>query len=380
VVPGVNLIGYAKYEMGIGESCRLAARALSAVNVPFGMLDYSGGNMSRRGEYSWSYREIEAPIYPVNLFHINADQMGLAYATLGRDWFEDRINIGYWHWELPEFPDEFAEGFRHVHEVWVPSAFVRDSLVRKSPVPVFVIPHGIHVEVPSDAGRNRFDLPERKFLFLCMYDTFSYSSRKNPSAVLKAYRYAVQRLGLPAGLVIKMNNPQKAEVDNLRREAEGLPDVRIIDRVLSRSEANALLNCADCYISLHRAEGFGLPIAEAMYLGKPVIATNWSGNTDFMSSENSGTVGCRLMRIGTHYGPYKAHQSWAEPDEEHAVHLMRKAVYDEAWRKRIASNGRETIRARFSPEVSGEAMRGRLSALSAKFLQSAEGSWLPASK
>jgi glycosyltransferase involved in cell wall biosynthesis len=117
-----------------------------------------------------------------------------------------------------------------------------------------------------------------------------------------------------------------------------------------------------------------------MYLGKPVIATNWSGNTDFMSSENSGTVGCRLMRIGTHYGPYKAHQSWAEPDEEHAVHLMRKAVYDEAWRKRIASNGRETIRARFSPEVSGEAMRGRLSALSAKFLQSAEGSWLPASK
>ncbi|WP_372635031.1 glycosyltransferase family 4 protein [Cohnella sp.] len=357
---GINLIGYARYEMGIGESCRLAARALREASIPFGILNYSGGNMSRDQDLSWASAEVDAPLHPINLFHINADQMPLAYEELGDEWFGGRYNIGYWHWELPEFPDEYAEGFRHLDEVWVPSAFIRDSVARKSPVPVTVVPHGIQVEVPDGVGRKSFGLPERKFLFLCMYDTFSYSPRKNPSAVLKAYRIAVERYGLQAGLVIKMNNPQRAEAENLRREAEGLPNVRIIDRVLSRLEANALLQCSDCYIALHRSEGFGLPLAEAMYLGKPAIGTHWSGNADFMDETNSGAVRYNLTRIGTHYGPYKAHQLWAEPDLEHAVHLMWKAVYDEKWRRRIASNGQRTIRTFFSPVSVGRTIRERL--------------------
>jgi len=357
---GINLIGYARYEMGIGESCRLAARALREASIPFGILNYSGGNMSRDQDLSWASAEVDAPLHPINLFHINADQMPLAYEELGDEWFGGRYNIGYWHWELPEFPDEYAEGFRHLDEVWVPSAFIRDSVARKSPVPVSVVPHGIQVDVPDGVGRKSFGLPERKFLFLCMYDTFSYSPRKNPSAVLKAYRIAVERYGLQAGLVIKMNNPQRAEADNLRREAEGLPNVRIIDRVLSRLEANALLQCSDCYIALHRSEGFGLPLAEAMYLGKPAIGTHWSGNADFMDETNSGAVRYSLTRIGAHYGPYKAHQLWAEPDLEHAVHLMWKAVYDEEWRRRIASNGQRTIRTFFSPASIGRSIRERL--------------------
>jgi glycosyltransferase involved in cell wall biosynthesis len=357
---GINLIGYARYEMGIGESCRLAAGALQSSNIPFGILNYSGGNISRNEDLSWESKEISSPIYPVNLFHINADQMPLAYETLGSRWFSDRYNIGYWHWELPDFPDEYIEGFRHLDEVWVPTTFVQNSIAEKSTIPVIRIPHGIHVEVPDTIGRKWFGLPERRFLFLCMYDTFSYSARKNPSSVIKAYREAVIRMGLPAGLVIKMNNPQQAEIDNLRREAEGLPHVWIIDRVLSRMEANALLQCADCYVSLHRSEGFGLSLAEAMYLGKPVIGTNWSGNTDFMTGDNSGTVRYRLTRIGQHLGPYKADQLWAEPDVEHAIHLMKRMVYDDKWRQRIGNYGQETIRTSFSPEASGRAMRDRL--------------------
>ncbi|XID90871.1 glycosyltransferase family 4 protein [Paenibacillaceae bacterium WGS1546] len=363
MAPGVNLIGYARYEMGIGESCRLAARALQAAGVPFGILNYSGGNMSRSEDRSWAFKEIDAPRHPVNLFHINADQMPLACETLGPYWFSGRKNIGYWHWELPEFPDEYAAGFRHLDEVWVPSAFVRDSVSRKSPIPVRVVPHGIRVVAEQGVDRRYFGLPERKFLFLCMYDTFSYSSRKNPSSVLKAYRAAIARYGMPAGLVVKMNNPQRGETDNIRREAEDLPDVRIIDRVLSRAEANALLQCADCCVSLHRAEGFGLPLAEAMELGKPVIGTNWSGNTDFMNEDNSGAVRYRLARIGTDFGPYKAHQLWAEPDAEHAAYLMWRMVHDDGWRMRIARKGQATIRESFSPEASGRAIRERLAAI-----------------
>ncbi|QJD85120.1 glycosyltransferase family 4 protein [Cohnella herbarum] len=358
---GINLIGYARSEMGIGESCRLAARTLQCSNIPFGILNYSGGNNSRKEDSTWKSKEIHSPIYPINLFHINADQMPLAYETLGSRWFANRLNIGYWHWELPDFPDEYAEGFRHLDEIWVPTSFVESSIAGKSPIPVIRIPHGVQVDVPDNIDRKSFGLPERKFLFLCMYDTFSYGPRKNPYSVLKAYRDSVTRFGLPAGLVIKMNNPQQSEIDNLKRDSEGLPNVWIIDRVLSRMEANALLNCADCYISLHRSEGFGLPLAEAMYLGKPVIGTHWSGNTDFMTTENSGAVRYRLTRIGQNLGPYKAHQLWAEPDVEHAMYLMRSAVYDAEWRKRIALNGQATIRDRFSPEAAGKAIRGRLS-------------------
>ncbi|BBI36074.1 glycoside hydrolase [Cohnella abietis] len=338
----------------------MAARALECSDIPFGIYNYSGGNSSRDNDLSWKYKEMDAPNYPVNLFHINADQMPLAYDTLGPQWFSHRYNIGYWHWELPEFPDAYLDGFRHLDEVWVPTTFIQESIADKSPIPVVKIPHGIQVNVPINMDRQSFGLPERRFLFLCMYDTFSYSARKNPYSVLKAYRDAVFRFGLPAGLIIKMNNPQQSEIDNLNRESKGLPNVWIVDRVMSRMEANALLQCADCYISLHRSEGFGLPLAEAMYLGKPVIGTNWSGNTDFMTSDNSGAVQYELTRIGQHLGPYEAHQIWAEPDVEHASHLMMKAVYNDAWRKRIASKGQETIRTSFSPQSVGKTIRQRL--------------------
>ncbi|MFC5401648.1 glycosyltransferase family 4 protein [Cohnella soli] len=360
---GVNLIGYARYEMGIGESCRLAARALEACDIPFAILNFAGGNMSRSEDRSWAHRETNKPEYAVNLFHINADQMPVAYAELGEQWFAGRVNIGYWHWELPEFPALYAEGFRHLNEVWVPTEFIRRSVADKSPVPVATIPHGVREPEPVLAERARFGLPERKFLFLCMYDTYSYSARKNPQAVLAAYRAAVVRYGIPAGLVIKMNNPQRAEIDNLKREAAGLPHVRIIDRVMSRDDVQQLMRCCDCYVSLHRSEGFGLPLAEAMIMGKPVIGTNWSGNTDFMTPDNSGAVRHRLVRVGQDFGPYKAHQLWAEPDIEHAAHLMKRVVYDDEWRTAIARRGRETIRESFSPEASGRAMRERLEKL-----------------
>ncbi|THF79053.1 glycosyltransferase family 4 protein [Cohnella fermenti] len=359
-LPGTNLIGYVRYEMGIGESCRMAARALERAGVPFGVYPFSGGCTSRSEDSSLEAFYVSEPEYAINLVHVNADQMPVAYGELGPSWFEGRYTIGYWHWELPEFPDEFAEGFRYVDEVWVPSAFVARGVAAKSPVPVVRIPHGVEVRVPPGMSRRTFGLPERRFLFLMMYDTFSYSSRKNPASVIEAYRRAALQFGLPADLVVKMNNPQPEEIAAIRRATEDLPGVHLIDRTLGRLETNALLACADCLVSLHRAEGFGLPIAEAMELGKPVIATAWSGNEDFMSPGNSGAVRYRLQPLGRDFGPYRSEQVWAEPDVEHAAFLMRKVVYDEEWRARISAEGRLTIRTTFSPAASGLAMARRL--------------------
>ncbi|PYI52274.1 glycosyl transferase family 1 [Paenibacillus flagellatus] len=349
--------------MGVGESCRLAAGAIRSADIPFGIVNYEAGNYARNGDRSWVWKEIAAPFYNVNLFHVNADQMSLAWRTIGEETARGRYNIGYWHWELPEFPDEYAEGFRHLNEIWVPTKFIQASVTAKSPVPVVRIPHGIRVDVPDGINRQTFGLPDRLFLFLCMYDTFSFSPRKNPFAVIEAYKRAIRQEGLPAGLVIKVNNPDPQEVAKLRETLAGEPNVFLIDRVLGRGEANALIRAVDCVVSLHRSEGFGLPLAEAMYLGKPVIGTNWSGNTDFMDASNSCAVQYRLVRIGRDYGPYKAHQYWADPDLEHASYYMCKLVRDAQWRAELAAAGQRTIRTYFSPDAVGKAIRERLAGL-----------------
>ncbi|MFC5468802.1 glycosyltransferase [Cohnella suwonensis] len=177
---------------------------------------------------------------------------------------------------------------------------------------------------------------------------------QNPNSVLRAYR---ERRGRPPWAIGRLGHQDEQPATfggrKLENAAEGLPHVRIIDRVMRRADVTALLNCCDCYVSLHRALGFGLPLAEAMSLGKPVICTNWSGNTDFMTPDNSGAVRFRLVRIGHDFGPYKAHKLWAESDVEHAAHLMKRVVYDDEWRSAIARRGRETISESFSLEASG---------------------------
>lgn len=357
---GINLIGYSRSETGMGESCRLAAKAIETAGLPLGVLHVGLNNLVNI-DISWVHKEIPEPQFKTNLFHINAPEMPLVTERFGEALFHGRLNIGYWAWELPEFPDEYLHGLQRLDEVWVPSKFVGDSIAAKSNVPTVVIPHGIHIEeLPEHLNRQSFGLPSDRFLFLCMYDSYSMKARKNPHAVIEAFRMLTSSHRVPAELVVKINHPNPEETNALNEQLEGLPNVTIIDKVLTRTEAKALIRAADCFVSLHRSEGFGLPLAEAMFLGKPVIGTNWSGNTDFMNPSNSGAVNFRLVNVGQDYGPYKAHQIWADPDIEHAADLMSRMVLDVKWRELIAGRGRETIRSHFSPQVVGNAIKERL--------------------
>lgn len=363
---GINLLGYARAEMGIGESCRLAARSLNAVNYPFGIINFEGTNSSRMTDQSWAHKEIIAPIHNVNIFHINAEQMMEVYAHYGGRIFKDRYNIGYWHWELPDFPDEWLEGFNFVNEVWVPSDFVANSIALKSPVPVVKIPHGIEVKLTKKSTRVDFSLPEQTFLFLTMYDVKSYQARKNPKASIDAFKLAFRPDNVSVGLVVKINNANSnmQELQSVYDMIGDYKNIYIIEETLSRDDTNELINITDSYISLHRSEGFGLGLAEAMYLGKPSIGTNWSSNTDFMTNTNSCLVNYNLVSVGTDNGPYKAYQYWAEPDIEHASHYMKLLVEDKDYYKRISSLGEECIKENFSPTVIGELIKKRL-----KYLQ-----------
>jgi glycosyltransferase involved in cell wall biosynthesis len=125
-----------------------------------------------------------------------------------------------------------------------------------------------------------------------------------------------------------------------------------------------LESTCDCFVSLHRSEGFGLGLAEAMYQGKPVIGTDWSGNTDFMNAENSCPVRYSLERLDQSFGPYSKGQTWAEPDSDHAAWFMRRLVEDDSYRRRIAAAGQETIRSDYSPRAVGRRYLERLALIS----------------
>ncbi|HDT6579648.1 TPA: glycosyltransferase family 4 protein [Bacillus cereus] len=361
---GINLVGYARAEFGLGESCRLAAKAIQSTNIPFGIINYSLPHVKSL-DFTWKHKEITDPIHDINIFHINPDVFPTAYMQLGHQFFNGRYNIGYWHWELPELPElprEWYISLKLVDEVWVPSSFVLEAISKKTNLPVTRIPHCIQVECSEGITREHFNLPTDRFLFLSMYDPNSIQQRKNPVASIQAFQKAFSKDDPSVGLVLKINNSNLnfAEVKQIQHLIRDNSNIYLINQSLNRGEVNALIQSVDCVVSLHRSEGFGLVLAEAMYLGKPVIGTNWSGNTDFMNADNSCPVNYNLVPIKQNYGPYKQNQIWAEPDIEHAAYFMRQLTSNQTQCNLIAKKGQETIITYFSPNVTGNMIEKRL--------------------
>jgi glycosyltransferase involved in cell wall biosynthesis len=360
-VLGINVVGYARSEHGVGQSLRQFCHALDATSTPHVVIDFNKNNTSRVDDRSLEAKIVSKPEFPVNVFHINADQMPEVADSLPAH-FQSRYNIGFWHWEMRDMLDEHVSGFDSVDEVWVPTGFVQEAVAKRSPVPVVRMPHAIRFSVSPDASRKQFGLPEDTFLFLMMYDFSSYQERKNPQAALEAFDRAFGADKGKATLVIKTQNAQlhPADVAALQAKLAGRSDIIWINETLSRQAVYDLQSVCDALVSLHRSEGYGLGPAEAMFLGKPVIATNWSGNTEFMRQDNSLPVNYTLVKIDQDVGVYKAGQSWADADVGHAAALMQQVVTDPALCERIGKEARRTMQEEFSPEVIGQRIRERL--------------------
>jgi glycosyltransferase involved in cell wall biosynthesis len=296
---------------------------------------------------------------------MNPDSLMHCHQYYRNGMFDTRFTIGYWVWELQEFPEAWCSAFQLVNEVWVPSTFILDSVTRVSKLPVVRIPHPIDMPLPVPVDRSGFGLPKDRFLFLVMFDAHSMQDRKNPIGAIDAFLKAFGPEDSSVGLVIKAYNiaafPEEKE--KLVSKIEGRSNIYLLEDIMDKHRVNTLIHSTDAFISLHRSEGFGLVMAEAMYLGKPVMATHWSGNTDFMNAKNSCPVQYELVQIGKDVGPYKAHQIWAEPDLEHAAYSMRKLVLDHNWRKTIAAGGQQTVHQTLSPRAVGGLIRQRLSRL-----------------
>ena len=304
---GVNLVGYFHSETGVGQSVRAARLALQTQHIPLSLRCAPDSGPSRKQDVSAGPMSSAFP-YSTNLFYVNADQTTVIRKSLGEEFYRRRSNIGFWVWELDEFPEKWQGHLAAYQEIWTPSTFCSDAIGRKARVPVLCFPYSVAPLVGAGMDREYFGFARDKFLFLAAFDVLSVPERKNPLAAIRAFAKAFGS-NSDCQIIIKVNHAHAGTnyIEMLRNECDS-GSIVILDSTLSREEMNALTNCVDCVVSLHRSEGFGLLIAEAMYLGKPVIVTNYSGNTDFTRPENSMLVDYRMIPIGRNCAPARSHE------------------------------------------------------------------------
>lgn len=339
---GFNLIGSIRAETGLGQSCRIVANELKQSGYPMLIYNYIQVGRIVQSDTSWdSYIKPECQ-YNINIIHINPHELGVAYMQLDRRVWDGRYNIGFWLWELEEFPDEWLPCLRYMNEIWTPSEFISRAIRKKTSLPVYTIPYNIETKTEAGCTRKSFNLPSETFLFLMMYDNNSISERKNPLGVIQAFKQAFQKKE-NVGLVIKINSPEKQEMECLKAALEGCTNIYFITEILEKKKVNSLIQCVDVVVSLHRAEGFGLVLAEAMQLGTPTIATNWSSNIEFMNEEVAYMVKYKLVQLTEDYGPFKKGQRWAEADLEDASIGMKKLYEDKEYYEHISKAAKKYI-------------------------------------
>lgn len=361
---GLNVLGYLRADLGIGESARCMVRAADAAMLPVALVDLKLPCRNPLGDSTFQDRLQDRFPHPATVVHVDPPGMRDLAHHHGRAPGRSGRLIGYWAWELPEFPDGWIDCADHCEEIWTPSRFSAEAIAEKVAVPVITMPHAIGFTPPAGDFRAKYSLPRDRFLFLFLFDLNSYAARKNPSAVIEAFR----RSGLANGaaaLVIKVHNVDGNEADAalLREAVAALPGTTLIERRLDRHEIYELQSACDCFVSLHRSEGFGLAIAEAMYLGKPVISTDWSATAEFVTEANGLPVRCRTITLERDHGPYTKGQVWAEPDVDHAASQMRRVAGDPDLVRALGSCAAATMRARFSPAAVGARYRRRLEAI-----------------
>jgi glycosyltransferase involved in cell wall biosynthesis len=361
---GLNVAGFLTGDLGIGESARCMVRAADTVQLPVALVDLDKFHCkSRRGDLTYSARLQHDNPHAVNIIHLDPPASACIdrhHPSLRRH----KYNIAYWAWELPDFPQGWLKNCDYFDEIWCPSDFTRDSMAGKTPLAVYTMPHAISFPRPGEPSstlRARLGLPADKFLFLLIYDLNSYSQRKNPGAVIGAFR-ASGLAGRGAALVIKTHGTAGNEtaLAALRVAIAGLPEATLLTETLSRTDIYALEAACDCLVSLHRSEGFGLVVAECMFLGKPVIATDWSATAEFLNETNGCPVRASLVTLETSHGPYSKGQTWAEPDVAHAAWWMQTLAADPGLGVRLGAAARATIEKKFAPAVIGALYRERL--------------------
>lgn len=354
---GVNLLGYLTAELGLGEMGRIVHEAIQAGGVPIASVLEEKAVSNRTGIDRPD--TVGSPRYPISVLAVNADQTR-TILTNHPEVGHGRYRIGLWAWELEDFPEWQHEAFGMLDEVWTVSEFCRAAFAAHSPIPVKTIP--VPVRDPGEPSPPARESGE-PIRFLFAFDFNSVAERKNPWGTVTAFQRAFPDRD-DVRLTIKMINadlhPHKAE--RLRAAVAGDDRIELIDRYLSVAELHELYERSTCYVSLHRSEGFGLTVAEAMARAMPVICTAYSSTTEFLDASTGWPIPYRMVPVGKGCYPYHAEAMWADPDLDAAAEAMRQVADDpeEAARRGQAAR-RQILRTR-SMEAAANWLRRELEA------------------
>ena len=362
--PAVRVSGYLGHALGLGSAARGYAEALKAAGVSTSTATVALDHMELPNDLGGDYgrHEFEDLVHEgrpgFELVAVNPDELPAFVRRVGKAHFQGP-RIGIWGWETNSIPARWAPAFDLVEEIWVYSRFMAENIGAATSHPVIALPPP--VKAPTATSEPlRLGVPEG-YLFLFVFDYLSTIQRKNPIGLIEAFKRAFAPGEGPRLLLKTINGPLRPLAEEaVLWEAHGREDIHVIDRSLSAAERDALMAACDCYVSLHRSEGFGLTMAEAMALGKPTIGTGYSGNVDFMSAENSYLVEYEIGRVGPDCEIYPADGEWAQPSVEHAAELMRRVVERPQEAAAIGEQAREDVARELSPQTTGAAMRRRL--------------------
>lgn len=365
---GVNLYGFAFGELGIGEDLRMAVECCESAKIPYRVVNIDPGTELRQMDEALKKQVSEsdevAP-YAINIFCMPGfDTVARVFLGLGEEVFKGHYNIGWWPWELSVWPQKWKDAFVLMDEIWGGSNFSRQMYALSTDRPTHYMPLPVSVSRGRTRSRDFFGLPEKAFLFLFMFDFNSHLHRKNPFAVIEAFQLAFPKRNQSTHLVLKVMNVKGDNPEWQKLEGMLAEDARIhvISQTLDREDVLGLVECCDGYISLHRAEGFGRTLAEAMMYGKPVVATYYSGNADFMDDDLTFRVAYEQVPIETGQYPFvdKIDRAvWAQPDVADAAEKMKLAklaANKKGYKERVLSFASQ----QFSIARTGQMMLRRL--------------------
>jgi glycosyltransferase involved in cell wall biosynthesis len=356
---GVDVLGFFTSEHGVGEAARALTSTLKSGSIAVSTIDYTDTQSRREHAYNCDNESQ----YKVLLASINSDQLSAAHTRIKPEFFDNRYVIGQWFWELEDAPAWFAPAYPLVNELWAPTHFIEGMLRANVPSSVHVEYVPLPVQIPvidASLTRQRFGVDER-FVFLFVFDFMSVMKRKNPLGLIEAFTSAFTE-GEGPQLVIKGINGDKRPAEHavLSEAVAQRSDISLIDEYFTRAETSTLISMANAYVSLHRSEGLGLTISEAMTLGVPVIATGYSGNMDFMRPGNSLLVPGTRVLVGEGAEGYPPTATWMEPDISQAARYMRYVYENEQEALEMGKCGQRDIVGSLTTERCGAIMKNRL--------------------
>lgn len=362
--PTIEVIGFFRSISGIGESARLCAQQLAADG--FAVKCTSVESFFRKPyEMEWSWPELShSEVIECRIYHLNPPMLPPVIFQMGLGNFAKTFNIGYWAWELEVIPQEWVRAIRYMNAIVTPSTFTTEVIRRYAKYPVLTATHPVTTTAPEQNTRQSLGIPETAFLVANIFSFGSAMERKNPLGLIAAFSSAFSDTQ-DAYLVLKANTGNdSSEKRALLAAIAQHPNIRLVDQHWSRAQVLGLIHNSDLYASLHRSEGFGLTIAEAMLLGTPAMVTAWSGNMDFCTSDNSFLIDYQAIPVNSSHPEFSglAKATWADADILQAAQTLREIYSNrdglKEKRQRCASDMQASIAANKYEKVLLELRQG----------------------